>query len=343
MKQQKRAGKKSDAGLIALSKRFPILTHMVLIILAIVALSVVAHVVMLIATRHNSHRTVPDFTGISYDDAKRLAVGRELRLHINDSLFVTAFDGGIVLDQLPEAGTTVKKDRTIYITINAYGQRMVEVPYVAGRSLRQAKNMLEIAGLGIEELVYTPDMATNFVLEQWCDGAKMEKGDKIQMGMGRGVTLYVGAEEHSRSVTPKVIGLPLRMAKSRLWESGFNVGKVEFDDNINRLNRDGALVCMQSEPAGRARELGTAVSLHLSLDTARIGAASRQSDADLKEYLRHAEGVDSLAIDSLAADIADSLMLVRLAAELEAEFFDEMEQTQKQSEDKREQNQEQIE
>lgn len=325
MKQQKRAGKKAGGGLIALCKRFPILTHMVLILLAIVALSVVAHVVMLVGTRHNSHRTVPDFTGISYDDAKRLAAGRQLRLHINDSLFVTAFDGGIVLDQLPEAGTTVKKDRTIYITINAYGQRMVEVPYVAGRSLRQAKNMLEIAGLGIEELVYTPDMATNFVLEQWCDGVKMEKGDKIQMGMGRGVTLHVGVGEHNRSVTPKVIGLSLRMAKSRLWESGFNVGKVEFDDNINRLNRDMALVCMQSEAAGRTMELGTEVSLHLSLDTARIGAASRQSDADLKDYLRRVEGIDSLAVDSLAAEIADSLMLARLAAEIEAEFFSEQE------------------
>lgn len=325
MKQQKRAGKKAGGGLIALCKRFPILTHMVLILLAIVALSVVAHIVMLIGTRHNSHRTVPDFTGISYDDAKRLAAGRQLRLHINDSLFVTAFDGGIVLDQLPESGTTVKKDRTIYITINAYGQRMVEVPYVAGRSLRQAKNMLEIAGLGIEELVYMPDMATNFVLEQWCDGVKMEKGDKIQMGMGRGVTLHVGVGEHNRSVTPKVIGLSLRMAKSRLWESGFNVGKVEFDDNINRLNRDMALVCMQSEAAGRTKELGTEVSLHLSLDTARIGAASRQSDADLKDYLRRVEGIDSLAVDSLAAEIADSLMLARLAAEIEAEFFSEQE------------------
>ncbi len=319
----KKQNKKGKGEFIALCKRFPILTHMALILLAILAFSVVAHVLMLVGTRHNSHRTVPDFTGISYDDAMRLAAGRDLRLHINDSLFVTAYDGGIVLDQLPEAGTKVKKDRTIYLTINAYGQRMVEVPYVAGRSLRQAKNMLEIAGLGIDELIYRSDMATNFVLEQWCDGVQLEKGDKVLMGMGRGVTLVVGVEESSRSVIPKVVGLPLNVAKSRLWESGFNVGKVEFDDNVNRLNRDYALVCEQSEPAGRATTLGTSVSLHLTLDTMRVGVASRQSDIDCRRYLEESNPNAEYTADTTDLHLDDSLYLIKLAAELEAEFSNE--------------------
>ena len=72
----------------------------------------------------------------------------------------------VVLDQLPEKGVEVKPGRTIYVTINSFSQKRVPVPYVAGRSLRQAKNMLEIAGLEIAELVYRPDMATNYVLEE---------------------------------------------------------------------------------------------------------------------------------------------------------------------------------
>lgn len=57
-------------------------------------------------------------------------------------IVVPAYEGGIVLDQLPEGGVEVKPGRTVYITINSFRQKMVPVPYVAGRSLRQAKNML---------------------------------------------------------------------------------------------------------------------------------------------------------------------------------------------------------
>ena len=91
-----------------------------------------------------------------------------------------------MLDQLPHEGTQVKGGRTVYVTINSFSQKKVEVPYVAGRSLRQAKNMLEIAGLEIDRLVYQPDMATNYVLEQRVDGRPIEAGTKRQIEMGSG-------------------------------------------------------------------------------------------------------------------------------------------------------------
>ena len=154
--------KKSKKRSISSVRRdYPLIFNLVMIGVVIGAVSLAAHLGMQLGTRHSARRTVPDFTGIPYDLARRLADERNLKLPVNDSLFVPAYDGGVVLDQLPEGGTEVKPGRTVYITINSFRQKSVEVPYVAERSLRQAKNMLEIAGLEIAELVYKPDMATN--------------------------------------------------------------------------------------------------------------------------------------------------------------------------------------
>ena len=231
-------------------KSYPYLYHLVLIAGVVAGLLLAAHFAMQLGTRHGQHRTVPDFTGLALDDAGRLAQRNSLELRVNDSLFVPAYDGGVVLDQLPHEGTQVKGGRTVYVTINSFSQKKVEVPYVAGRSLRQAKNMLEIAGLEIDRLVYQPDMATNYVLEQRVDGRPIEAGTKRQIEMGSGVTLYVGvAEGDSVVVVPKVIGVSLREAKSRLWEQGFNVGAVVFDEgtiegNIGRSPKDKLQMCV---------------------------------------------------------------------------------------------------
>lgn len=135
-------------------KEHSLIYNLFLICAIIAALAVTAHIAMQIGTRHGHRRTVPDFSGMPLREAQRTARKHDLRLQINDSLFVPTYEGGIVLDQLPAGGVEVKPGRTVYITINSFRQKMVPVPYVADRSLRQAKNMLEIAGLEISELIY---------------------------------------------------------------------------------------------------------------------------------------------------------------------------------------------
>ena len=285
---------------------YPLLFNAAMIVVAVGALSVAAHVAMQFGTRHSARRTVPDFTGMPFDEARRTASERNLTLHVNDSLFVPAYDGGVVLDQLPEGGTEVKPGRTVYLTINSYRQKSVEVPYVAERSLRQAKNMLEIAGLEIAELIYKPDMATNYVLEQWCNGRRMERGDRVEMEMGSGVTLCVGAEDDVETVVPKIVGLSLESAKSRLWETGLNVGTVNFDKGIDRFNRDRAQVCTQGVTPGLKKPLGTKVSIELTLDSVRVVKASKAADEGLQRIIElmrdrddDMEGIDSMLLKEI--------------------------------------------
>ena len=247
-------------------RRHPLLWNLALIAAIILAMAVAAHILMQLGTRHGARRTVPDLSGVQLDQAQRIARKHDLQLHINDSLFVPAYEGGIVLDQLPEGGVEVKPGRTVYITINSFRQKMVPVPYVAGRSLRQAKNMLEIAGLEIAELVYRADMATNYVLEEYCEGKPVTPTTRMEAEMGSGVTLYVGVEEgYGTTIVPRLVGLPLAQAKGRLWELGLNVGRVDFDEGVNLLNQKDTRVYIQTP--GAERSAAPVSYTHLTLPT----------------------------------------------------------------------------
>ncbi len=278
-----------------------LLYNLLLIAAILLVLALVAHLVMQMGTRHGARRTVPDFSGIRLVDAERLAAQHDLTLHINDSLFVPAYEGGIILDQLPEGGVEVKPGRTVYITINSFRQKMVEVPYVAGRSLRQAKNMLEIAGLEIERLVYRPDMATNYVLAAFIDRDSITAEKRIEAEMGSGITLHVGVEEtQNTTAVPQVVGLSLREAKGRIWESGLNLGKIRFDEGINLLNQKEARVYRQQPAPETSTTLGAAVEILLTLDMELVAREQAAAEKLARERALEREEAERAAADSLA-------------------------------------------
>ncbi len=283
-------------------RRNPLAWNLFLIAAVIVGAAVAAHVVMQLGTRHGARRIVPDFAGVKLDDARRIARERSLDIHVNDSLFVPAYEGGIVLDQLPEGGVEVKPGRTVYVTINACRQKRVPVPYVAGRSLRQAKNMLEIAGLEIAELVYRPDIATNYVLEERLEGVRITETSRVEAEMGSGVTLHVGVEPgHGTTVVPQIVGLSLRDAKSRLWEQGLNIGRVRFDQGINLLNQKEARVYVQIPAAERRATLGSQVELRLALDGGKIAEHRKTAERQARQTAEQRMTEERARADSVAA------------------------------------------
>lgn len=302
---------KPASSLLARIREHKLLWNLLIIAAIILAMAIIAHLLMQVGTRHGARRTVPDFSGIPLPEAQRIAHRNNLKLHINDSLFVPAYEGGIILDQLPEGGVEVKPGRTVYITINSFRQKMVSVPYVAGRSLRQAKNMLEIAGLEIAELVYRPDIATNYVLEEFCNGKPVLQNSRIEAEMGSGITLHVGVEKgDATTIVPQLIGQPLAQAKGRIWELGLNVGRIDFDEGINLLNQKDARVYIQTPGAEHAAALGSKVDLRLTLDDEKLAehrATAEKQAAAAAEARRFEEEMksDSLARISLEEALAE--------------------------------------
>lgn len=292
-------------GFVVRLKQSPIAYNAVLIVLVVVAIIVLSSILMMIITRHGTHRTVPTFMGVKITQAQQMAKDSGLKIIVNDSLFVPAYEGGVVLDQLPKGGVEVKSGRKVYVTINSFRQKMVKVPYVAGRSLRQAKNMLEVAGLGIERLIYEEDIATNYVLAEYVGKEELKESSEVEIEMGSGVILKVGVEpEKNTTIVPKAIGQSLQGAKSRLWEQGLNIGKINFDDGINLLNQKDAKVYRQSLSHNAVAELGSTVDLWLTLDAETVDKSSKASDKaahELEEQRLEAEAAKRDSIEQAEA------------------------------------------
>ena len=299
----------------------PILWNLTLIAVVLIALIVLSYIALAVGTRHGMRRRVPDFTGLTLKDAQYYASQKGLKIIVNDSLYVPAYPGGMVLEQLPKGGVDVKEGRKIYLTINSFAQKKLPMPYVAGRSLRQAKNMLEGSGFGIERLEYVEDMATNYVLGQYLGGVEITAESNIKIEKGTGVVLKVGVSPTQNSTTvPRLIGRKLFDAKSKLWEQGLNVGDVTYDEGITLLNQDDARVCRQSVLQSSELTLGTKVSMHLTLDKEVVARATEEAEAAVEQALRQRE-----VADSLARATADSLRMLSSVEpqpeQAEDEFF----------------------
>ena len=307
-------------------KQYTILYHLVVVLLVFLGVAVVSFVAMSLGTRHRARRTVPDFVGLRLNDAEYFASRRDLQIVINDSLHVSAYPGGVVLDQLPKGGVVVKPGRKIYVTINSVRQPMVAVPYVAGRSLRQAKNMLETAGLTIDFLEYTEDLATNYVLAEYVGGVEVLEESDMRVEKGSGVVLRVGVtESDTYTSVPQILGRTLFEAKSRLWESGLNIGEINFDEGVQALERNRAKVYLQSRMPGDDVSYGATVSLRLTNDTEKVDSAVAEFERQVAEQLRLKMEADSLAkveqrlLDSIAN--AEKAMPQSAPQQTEDNFF----------------------
>ena len=144
------------------------------------------------------------------------------------------------------------------------------------------------------------DMLVNLESDSVLRKYSLEKGSmslvdsKLQTEMGSGVTLVVGMGEGGNvQQIPQLVGFTAREAKSRLWEAGFNVGKITRDEGITALNEVDARVHAQSPATGSRRTLGTKVNFSLTLDDKKLDAGRKQSDRDARKAVR--ELADSLA------------------------------------------------
>ena len=81
-----------------------------------------------IYTHHGQAITVPDLTALTTDEVGDVTTSRHLRYEVVDSVFSNELPRGTVLKQNPKANSRVKKDRKIFLTMNAVNHEMVSMP-----------------------------------------------------------------------------------------------------------------------------------------------------------------------------------------------------------------------
>lgn len=102
-----------------------------------------------------------------------------MRSLVIDSMYIESKPRGVVLDQVPRAGSSVKSGRTIYLTINALSPRKVTMPELKNLSYRQAEAIVKGLGLSAPQIIYWNSEYKDLVLNVMADGRPVEAGDKL--------------------------------------------------------------------------------------------------------------------------------------------------------------------
>ncbi len=229
-------------------------------------------------TGHGEEFSLPDFSGMTMEQAQKLAKQKELRFEIMDSVFSRRKKRGSIVEQDPPAGFKVKKGRRVFLVMNATQPEMIRMPLVKDVDFKQAWMDLEAYGLSVDKISYEPNSARHLVIEQKYRGLPVLSGDRIEKGSGIELVLGSGLDGNRTSV-PSLLGLTLKSAKRKLLNYYLNLGAVNFDRSVLTYEDSLNAIIWKHRPNVTPRKsirAGAAVNLWLTRDTARVEADSTQ-------------------------------------------------------------------
>ena len=196
-------------------------------------------------TNHGKYLTVPSVLGKKTEEAIKELEKEGFDVQIQDSVFTDTASRGIVLKQLPDPNSTVKINRTVFLTVNRVIPPMVEMPKLEGQSLQYALNLLERYHLKLGDTTYRTDFALNSVLEQLYNGQRIPEKTKVQWGSRISLVISGGLGD-KEILVPSLVGLTYGEAKAILDEHGISIGAIVPFENANITDTINSYVVKQS-------------------------------------------------------------------------------------------------
>ncbi|MFB7931743.1 Stk1 family PASTA domain-containing Ser/Thr kinase [Streptomyces sp. NPDC056039] len=200
----------------------------------------------------NESVDTPNFVGETVDDARRLAKNSDLKLTTTNKP-CEAQSKGKVCDQDPTAGTKVKKNDTITLTVST-GAPKVAVPSVVGKIIDDARATLE--GDEYKFKVETkpeesPEDPGTVLKQNPSLGKEVEKGSTI--------TLTI-AKAEAKSTVPDVLGQSCDQAKAQMTANDLvgNCTEVDTQDD-NQVGK----VIQTTPQAGSSADKNSSVNIQI--------------------------------------------------------------------------------
>lgn len=161
---------------------------------------------------------------------------------------------GEVLHQTPAAGMTVKKGKTVSLTVNGEAEQVV-VEDVKGYKQQDAYDALKALNLSPKiQAVADDDTAVGYVV-------KTDPAAGSTVSTGTTVTIYVSSGPSTESaVIPNIVGYQYSTAKEELEAAGFVV-TAEYDDESDK---DENTVLSVSPNEGEKAKKGSVVTVTVS-------------------------------------------------------------------------------
>jgi len=187
-------------------------------------------VVMPIIVKHAWDIKVPEVVGLTIEQAQTKLKKADLGLKIVSQIYNPSQLQGIILSQIPEPNSKVKRNREVRVQISKEAD-MTYVPELSGVSLRQAEISLADWGLTVGELAwqYADTLPENFVV-----ASLPEVGTRVPYGTA--INLIVNKSPASDSVeVPYVVGKYMDEGVKILTDAGLKVEKIKMKEEKEQI------------------------------------------------------------------------------------------------------------
>ncbi len=198
---------------------------------------------------------VPNVKGLTYEEAEAKLAEVNLLIAEGEQVYSEEFEEGLIAEQNPDVGETVKEESTVTVNISK-GTEEGSVPNLIGQQEDDAIKAIEDAGFKVGTVTTTTSTEDEGeVIQQTPSG-----GTTVQIGGTISIVISdgKGVEE---SPVPYLIGKSWSSAQQAIKDAGFVVGDVSYEVSSSYAKDQ---VTWQQYDANAKLEKGTAIDVRIS-------------------------------------------------------------------------------
>ncbi len=199
-----------------------ILVYFAVIFMSIVAILVILDDFILPYYVSAKELKVPSVVGLNKDAAIEKLKEFDLNPIIQTSRYNEKYQKDEVIFQRPNAGTIVKVNRRIYLTVSG-GEPLIKMPQLINKSIRDAIITLDRMGLKISKIdsVKSELPANTVVEQQFPEGTSLVNGDSVEIKVSVGPNIGMIR-------VPNILGKSLDEAERILRSNSIKLGKLTY-------------------------------------------------------------------------------------------------------------------
>lgn len=225
-------------------------------------------------THHGQTLNMPDYTGLSYEEAVKDAHRHKFRMSIQDSLHILGKPGGEIIKQNPTPGSLVKQNRMVYVTITKRSPDKIlsgRLPEMYGKSYDRKKQELEEhfeIKSRIADTKYDPGDPGQ-VLEVKYKGVTImdAKGrdNTVQIEKGDYLDFIVSAKTGGKVEVPDLVCKTYEEGQFLLENLGLKIGTATNEDGTESF--EGTYIVSQEPTAdGSVIDMESTINIILSVN-----------------------------------------------------------------------------
>jgi len=207
-----------------------------------------------IAGRHAKTMTVPNVVDLPAEAAEEVLKKAGLNFKwATEGRYSFEIAANNVMVQIPEAGRTVKENRTVFLTLSK-GRQEVIIPDLRGTSQRQAEISLQRLELVLGSKI---EGAHEEIPKGVVIRTEPEAGRKVRIGSRVDIIISSGNSQ-GKVLLPDLREMSLDKAMETIQSRGFKVGEIIIVPHENKLPNT---VLELSPKQGEYLEIGTVINL----------------------------------------------------------------------------------